>query len=162
MTAPPINVRPATAADFAALCELWIEIGQYNQAARPDMFHVDLGLPRSPAWFEQVLAAKDMDILVAEAPDGAIRGLIVLAKSERAANRDRIASRFVEIQDLVVTSSARRQGVATALLDAARAWTAARSVRRIELNVYEFNDVAQTLYEAEGYATVSRRMSLNV
>jgi ribosomal protein S18 acetylase RimI-like enzyme len=161
MSLPP-NIRPATSADFPALCDLWIEIGEYHQAARPDMFHVGFGLPRSPAWFEQVLASKDMGILVMADPSGAIQGLIVLARTEQAASRNRIASRFVEIQDLVVASAARRQGVATALLDAARAWAAARNVRRIELNVYEFNAVAQTLYEAEGYATVSRRMSLNV
>lgn len=156
------SIRSATAADFAVLCDLWIEIGEYHQSVRPDMFHVGFGPPRSLAWFEEVLASRDMDILVAEAPSGAVQGLIVLAKGELAASRSRIASRFVEIQDLVVASTARRQGVGTVLLDAARAWAAARGVRRIELNVYEFNAGAQTLYELEGYATLSRRMSLNV
>jgi ribosomal protein S18 acetylase RimI-like enzyme len=144
------------------LCGLWTEIGQFHEAARPDMFRVGYGSPRELAWFERMLGSADLDILVAETPSGGIQGLVVLAKSERHATRDRIASRFVEIQELVVASTARRQGVGAALLEAARAWAAARSVRRIELNVYEFNAGAQALYEAEGYSTLSRRMSLNV
>jgi GNAT superfamily N-acetyltransferase len=41
----------------------------------------------------------------------------------------------------------------------AEEWAVRLGVSEVELNVYEFNQVAQAFYERLGYATCSRKMS---
>ncbi|BCY10594.1 GNAT family N-acetyltransferase [Actinoplanes sp. L3-i22] len=57
------------------------------------------------------------------------------------------------LNDLFVAPSARRAGVARALLRATAERAAERGVVRIELSTDETNKTAQALYEDEGYLT---------
>ena len=162
MTSPPIHIRLAVRADFDALCGLWADVDDLHRRARPELFRAPEGPRRDPAWFERVIAWSDSAVLVAENPEGGLEGLAVLLVRAPSAGGLRSSTPFVEIDNLVVAPTARRQGVGRALMEAARAWTAARGLARLELNVYEFNEAAQSFYEAERFSTLSRRMSLNV
>jgi len=159
---PTLQIRPAVRADFDALCALWAEVDDLHRRARPELFRAPEGPGRDPAWFERVIDWPDSEVLVAQAPDGRIDGLAVLLVRKPSASGLHASAPFVEIDNLVVAPGARRQGVGRALMEAARAWTAARGLARLELNVYEFNEAAQSFYEAERFSTLSRRMSLNV
>lgn len=62
-----------------------------------------------------------------------------------------------EIINLGVVPSARRQGLARALLDAGLAEARERRVRSVFLEVAEDNDAARALYQGAGFVEVGRR-----
>jgi ribosomal protein S18 acetylase RimI-like enzyme len=61
------------------------------------------------------------------------------------------------INGLAVSASARRLGVGSALLEEAAAEGKRRGARKITLNVFSSNTVAQRLYERHGYVLEARR-----
>jgi len=63
------------------------------------------------------------------------------------------------IVDMWTHSAYRRRGIGRALVRAAEDWAAQRGITVLQLNVYEFNDAAARLYEAEGFETVYRGMA---
>jgi len=69
----------------------------------------------------------------------------------------RVAADEAEILTLAVAPSARRHGIATALLDAAKAHIAARGGKAVYLEVATGNAVALALYRREGFVEVGRR-----
>ncbi|KAA1428029.1 ribosomal-protein-alanine N-acetyltransferase [Nocardioides antri] len=62
-----------------------------------------------------------------------------------------------ELQRIATVGSARRTGVATALLAAAEAHAAAGGVDRLLLEVREDNAVARAFYARAGFAEIARR-----
>jgi RimJ/RimL family protein N-acetyltransferase len=56
-----------------------------------------------------------------------------------------------------VTSEHRRQGIGKALIEALIGWAGANSVTRLQLQVFETNRTAITLYERMGFETEGRR-----
>ncbi|MBX3478165.1 MAG: ribosomal protein S18-alanine N-acetyltransferase [Brevundimonas sp.] len=69
----------------------------------------------------------------------------------------RVVADEAEILTLAVRPQARRQGVATRLVQAAAGRAAGRGGRRLFLEVAETNDAARGLYERCGFDTVGRR-----
>jgi ribosomal-protein-alanine N-acetyltransferase len=69
----------------------------------------------------------------------------------------RVAAGEAEILTLAVAPAARRQGIATALLDAARAQGKARGAAALFLEVSVANHPALELYRRFGFAAVGRR-----
>jgi RimJ/RimL family protein N-acetyltransferase len=89
-------------------------------------------------------------VLVAERDDGRLVGRLSVARDPHP------ASAHVADLGLMVAIGARRQGVGSALLDAAVEWARGAGVRKLELHVFPWNDAAIALYakygfEREGY-----------
>jgi GNAT superfamily N-acetyltransferase len=67
--------------------------------------------------------------------------------------------RVARIDEIVVRPDRRRQGVASALLDAALAWARDQAgVTAVDLTVWEFNNEARAFYEAHGFETLVRHL----
>jgi L-phenylalanine/L-methionine N-acetyltransferase len=84
-------------------------------------------------------------VLVAERGDGALVGRLSIGRDPHP------ASTHVADVGLMVAADARRQGVGTALLQAAVDWARGAGVRKIELHVFPWNDAAIKLYDAFGF-----------
>lgn len=69
----------------------------------------------------------------------------------------RVVADEAEILTLAVRPQARRQGVATRLVEAAAARAAGRGANRLFLEVAETNEAARGLYGRCGFETVGRR-----
>jgi ribosomal protein S18 acetylase RimI-like enzyme len=119
----------------------------------------------SPAWtdpealapgFADVLAravrAPDpgSTVLIAESTDGIRLGFISLTVREDAAGVER-----GHVADLAITEEARRMGVGTALMRAGEAWTRARGLPALSLDVWATNERARAFYETLGYSAES-------
>lgn len=133
-----VEVREATAADAEAISEL---LGE-------------LGYPASPTAVRERLDSATAEDRVLVTGDGR-SGLVALHRIPRLAEGDA----FARITALVVSSTARRTGVATELIAAAegvaRAWgcsvTEVSSGRRCE------RDAAHALYRSLGYSDTAER-----
>jgi putative acetyltransferase len=84
-------------------------------------------------------------VFVAEREDGTIVGRLSIGRDPHP------ASTHVADVGLMVASDARRQGVGTAMLEAAVGWAREAGVRKVELHVFPWNDAAIKLYEAFGF-----------
>jgi [ribosomal protein S18]-alanine N-acetyltransferase len=69
----------------------------------------------------------------------------------------RVAADQAEVLTLAVDPLARRQGIATALLEAASAWATSRTATAIFLEVSTVNLPARALYARCGFREVGRR-----
>jgi len=84
-------------------------------------------------------------VYVAERDDGTLVGRLSVGRDPHP------ASTHVADVGLMVAFDARRQGVGTALLQAAVEWGRAAGVRKLELHVFPWNEAAISLYEAFGF-----------
>jgi GNAT superfamily N-acetyltransferase len=101
------------------------------------------------AWFLGTqLTKRDVRVFVAER-DAAIVGYVYAAIEPQSWKELRDEAGF--IHDVVVEESARRAGVAGALLEAAMAWLRGRGVPRVVLWTARANEPAQRLFATLGF-----------
>lgn len=137
MTAAPIFVDRAAAADLKALVGLLGELFSIERDLAPDQEKQHAGL-------EQLLAVPERAaVLVARDAAGAVIGMVtaqlVVSTAEGAPS--------AWIEDMVVAKPYRRRGVGRALLDAALAWAGQHGATRAQLLVDLDNAPALAYYE---------------
>ena len=160
MPPPPLLIRPAVADDYDSLCDLWRELDEHHRRARPHLFRRPEGPQRARDWALEQIAGPEGVIIVAQAGDGRLAGMANLRMEEPPEHPVRINRKHVRLHNLVVASAFRRRGVAARLIDEAARWAADRGVETLELTVYEFNRAALEFYEAAGFRTVRRQLSM--
>ena len=84
-------------------------------------------------------------VFVEEREDGALVGRLSVGRDPHP------ASTHVADVGLMVAFDARRQGVGTALMQAAVGWAREAGVRKLELHVFPWNAAAIALYETFGF-----------
>ena len=84
-------------------------------------------------------------VFVAEREDGTLVGRLSVGRDPHP------ASTHVADVGLMVAQDARRQGVGTALIEAAVEWARQAGVRKLELHVFPWNEAAIALYDAFGF-----------
>jgi GNAT superfamily N-acetyltransferase len=67
---------------------------------------------------------------------------------------------FLDIDEFAVDTNHRRQGIASAMITFIRDWAKAQGFKRLELNMWEFNQSALAFYEAAGFETFRRYMEM--
>ncbi len=70
-----------------------------------------------------------------------------------------VAHQYGYLQSLMVTASARRQGLGERLLAAAERWSRDRGATELRLNCWEFAAGPLPFYEARGYRTIKRTLA---
>jgi ribosomal protein S18 acetylase RimI-like enzyme len=156
-----VLIRPARPSDIAALMPLFEELDEHHRLALPAVFRKPAGARREQSWLDWVIAGPDQAILVAEGPQTDIAGLVVLIARSVAANSVRDARRFVEIDQLVVASAARRRGVGRSLIDASKAWGRARGIANLEVSAWSVNAETIEFYRQAGFAPTIARFALS-
>jgi ribosomal protein S18 acetylase RimI-like enzyme len=68
----------------------------------------------------------------------------------------------IYVEELIVTSSCRRLGVGTSLMDAVEAWAAHVGARIVALDTHVSNETARGLYDALGYRTVGMMLAKDI
>lgn len=86
-------------------------------------------------------------VLVAEATDGAIAGFVFATTKQDYFT----GAPHAHIEVIVVSLSARGQGIGRELIEGAEQWAAGRGYASITLNVFDQNTRAQAVYERLGY-----------
>jgi RimJ/RimL family protein N-acetyltransferase len=137
-----VVVRHAEPGDASALVRLGRDVG-----SEPGGWLIAggwRGAGSERRYLRAVRRSRDAAVFVAEAPEGIVGRLSVARDSHPA-------SRHVADLGLMVAASHRRQGIGTALLDAAVGWARESGVRKLELHVFPHNAAAIALYEKYGF-----------
>lgn len=153
------TTRLADAAEAEQVADLNGIVQQLHYEQRPDWFkqpNASAFLPVVRAW----LSSESTVVFVAQGADGDLLGYSVGVRHERPDNALIHGATFVELDQVVVVPSARREGVGRSLCTAVLDWAKATGVDRVELSTWAFNDTAQRAFEGLGFTSTVRRMSL--
>lgn len=144
------RIRRATNADLPSLGRLGASLLRSHFAFDPLRFMAPRDDPEEGyAWFlGHQLGEEDVAVFVAE-KSGDIAGYVYVGLEPLSWKELRDAAGF--IHDVVVDERARRDGVATALVEAATAWLRERGAPRVMLWTAEQNEAAQRLFERLGF-----------
>ncbi len=151
-------IRKAVVQDYDAFCMLIEDADRLHREHLPNLFREASGSVRSRTYFADLLDDEDVTAWVAEISEEMV-GCIVVGLREAADIPILVPRRYAFVDTLVVAEDFRRCGVGSALMAQAEQWAIDRGASSMELNVYEFNDLALNLYHKLGYQTLSRRMS---
>ena len=143
-------IRQAEPRDLPVLGRLGALMVTTHHQYDPDRFmEPSAGVAEGYAWFlGRELEDSDVVVLVAERA-GQVVGYVYAGLEPESWKELRPPAGF--IHDLVVEAGARRQGVATRLLEEAAAWLENRGAPRVMLWTAQKNDGAQRLFERIGF-----------
>ena len=152
------SIRPAAEHDLATLGSLGASLMRVHYAFDPQRFLAPGDRPdQGYAWFLGTqLREPEVVILVAE-QDGRVLGYIYAGLEPLSWKELRGPAGF--IHDVVVEESARREGIASALLDAAAEWLKAQGAPRVVLWTAAQNDGAQRLFAEKGFRRTMLEMT---
>lgn len=136
-----VTIRLYSQRDFEALNALWRELLAHHQA----LGHQVEGPEATSDWvayMHKCLISTNVEFQLAEL-DGAIVGFV--------SYRMFVAKHAAEIENILVSPSARRLGIGTKLLNAAEQTLLASNIRNTEINCLYMNTEAGEFYKKHGY-----------
>lgn len=98
-------------------------------------------------------------IVVAES-EGIICGFAVLNHIHKLETSFMHERDFMDIDEFCVDKKYRRQGIASEMIAFIKDYVKEQGIKRIELNMWEFNEDALAFYEAVGFKTYRRYMEM--
>ena len=101
------------------------------------------------------------EIVVAES-NGTVCGFAVLNHIVRPENPFMYPRDFLDIDEFGVDTAFHRLGVGSAMIRFIRDYTKEQGIRRLELNMWEFNHNALAFYEAADFRTFRRYMEIHL
>jgi PhnO protein len=137
---PEVTIRPATVADWPSVAGLLVELGR-------DVSSSAAANPSYVIRFGGHLARRETRTLVAQTTDGTVLGFLDLEFRQRLGHPRPQAW----VNDLVVTESARGQGVGSALLAHAEGLATARGCFRMSLETSAWRVETHRFYERQGW-----------
>jgi ribosomal protein S18 acetylase RimI-like enzyme len=155
-----IHIRRVVEQDYEVYCDLFFEINELHRLALPGIFQQPAGKIIDKEYFLSLLKDEQVAIFLAsQGSEGQTTGFVFVLIRETPSNPLLVPRGYAVVDTLVVRPAFQRTGVGRALMYKAEEWAVRLGVSEVELNVYEFNQGAQTFYERLGYATCRRKMS---
>lgn len=151
-----VEVRTAGEADLAQITPLYRQLFQLLADWQP--FYLRPAEPDA-AFLQRTLTDPAADILLAER-GGEVAGFLLLQRQHTPDYTSVQPRPLVYVVDVLVAESARRGGVASALMAAAEQWGRARGADYMELSALAENRPARVFYMSRGWrpaAVVYRR-----
>ncbi len=152
-------VREATIEDYKAICKLFDELDAYHVELEPETFQAFDGLPRPLERVTSFLEEQDKAFYVVT-DDGVIVGFLNCELATSSSYPMFRPRRFVRIDNVFVTASQRRRGVARSLIEEAKKWGKSKSADKLQLSVYATNQGAIKAYQHLGFKGFTQTMDL--
>ena len=155
-----MNVRLAEKTDLERVNVLRRQVNDLHVAGRPDIFKP--GFPKELSDYIYVIRDDpEKEIVVAES-EGTVCGYAVLHRVRRPETPFMAAREYLDIDEFGVDPAFRRQGAAAAMVGYIRDFALRLGVRRVELNMWEFNRDALAFYTAAGFRTYRRYLEMEI
>ena len=151
-------VRLAEEKDLSRVNELRKQVNDLHVMGKPEVFKAGFSSELRD-YIQLIRKDPEQEIVVAE-KDGTICAFAVIHHISRPENPFMYERDFLDIDELAVGAKHRRQGVASALIAFIRDYAREQGYKRIELNMWEFNQGALEFYEAAGFSTYRRYMEM--
>lgn len=150
-----MEIRKAKLEDLSAICRIGYQLSLDMSALEPDYFAV---AEQREAPMREAILQENKEIFLAEDLGEVIGFACVWEQQTKEEENYLIARRFAYLSDLVIMPKGRGKGVGGALLEACKDWAKARGLERMKLDSLTRNQVANHLYEREGFRPVSQSM----
>ena len=151
-------IRIGTGEDAQAVLELFCEVQELHATHLPDRFNMPDGNATEAEWLARVFADSNAYVSIAEM-EGQIAGNLVAQEVHREGSIIRPPLHYFSLEHIVVARQFRRRGIGTALLSALFAEATTRGIKRVELEVWSFNDTAQRFFASHGFSAFNQRMA---
>lgn len=155
-----IVIRSAHASDAESVGKILVESNRFHAALLPDRFQLADPV-MTQAWFDEVVNNPWITLFVAEL-DEKIVGLLLVSIATQPDDPIFCDRTYATIDELIVTERYRGRGIGRLLMNRAQQWAIDHQARDIELQVWEGNTSARSLYERLGYKTIQRTLSLEL
>lgn len=149
-----IIIRKATPDDVETLRVLYLELENDGVKYQPE--HFVLGY-RDDSFFESIFKKENQDILVVEM-DSKVVGfshVMILQQKNVACLKPQTV---IYIQDLVVLTQMRNQGIGTHLMEASKEYGISRGADFIRVQVFPQNEAGIRFYERNGFCEMMKTM----
>ena len=153
-----MEVRFARENELDRINELRKQVNDVHVNGRPDVFKP--GFPDELRDFIHVIWQDPNQNIVVAVEDGVICGFAIINHIVKPENPFMYERNFLDIDEFCVDKDHRRKGVATALIDFIREYAREQGFKRLELNMWEFNESALAFYESAGFETYRRYMEI--
>jgi ribosomal protein S18 acetylase RimI-like enzyme len=153
-----IVVRYAKREELESVNEIRKQVNEVHVKGRPDIFREDGWQVIEPFVYTR-FEEESSGVVVAVADDEVV-GFAVVQYIVRPESPFKREQNFYHIEEFGVEESHRRKGIATALIDFAKEDAKKRGFVRVELNMWEFNEIALAFYESVGFKTMRRYMEI--
>ena len=151
-------VRFAREEELPRVNELRRQVNELHVSGKPDVFKP--GFPQSlQDYIFKIWNDPEQEIVVSER-DGVLRGFAILHHIVKPESPFSFEKDFLDIDEFGVDAAFRRQGVGTEMVAFIREYAKEKGFRRLELNMWEFNQDALAFYEAAGFSTYRRYMEM--
>ncbi len=153
-----IKTREITHSDIDTVVSLCCEVQNIHISFSPDIFK-PLNKTELKQWFENRFNEKGTSIIIASMNNVDV-GYLMLKLRHRTEHLFCYDQKFIEIDQICVTESARNSGVGHSLIESAKQITRDQGLSRMELNVWSLNDKAKNTFEAMGFSTYSEKKAI--
>lgn len=154
-----ISTRLATMEDYEGICRLMTQVDEVHVDLLPDVFQSSPGPARPKEPIAHFVENEDADIILALRGTEII-GLLDLEKSAHPPYPMFRQHEYAMIDNLVVDTKHRGQGVASLLIQVAKQWACAKGLGFLQTTVWVANVGAKQFYEKHGFGTLSQRIEL--
>ena len=155
-----ITVRPAKREELARVNELRRQVNDLHVAGRPAHFRPGFNEELQRHVYER-FESEDSDVLVA-LEGGEVAGFATVQYVHRPEGPYTLPLDYYNVHEFGVDAAYRRHGVASAMVAFIRDYAKEAGFRRLELNMWEFNQGALAFYEAAGFQTFRRYMEMKL
>ncbi len=153
----PILVRAATLADAAAIAGLNAHVQLIHAETYPWRFKQPSSSCPSANDMRKILEQPGYFALIAEA-GGRPAGYLTAEIVRRGETPFHHAYAYLHVHHIAVDPAARRQGIARAMMDAAKAHGAREGIEIMSLDVWDFNDAARAFFAGYGLVPATHRL----
>ena len=151
-------IRFAKENELERINEMRKQVNDLHVAGKPDVFKpgFDEGLRN---YIHEIWKDPEQKIVVAD-KDGELCGFAIIHHIFKEETPYMFVRDFLDIDEFCVDEAFRRQGVATKLIEFIRDYAKEQGYKRLELNMWEFNQEALKFYESVGFSTFRRFMEI--
>ncbi len=150
------DVRYAKREELESVNKIRKQVNEVHVKGRPDVFREDGWQVIEPLVYKR-FDEESSGVIVA-AIEEEIVGFAVVQYIVRPESPFKKEQKFFHIEEFGVDENHRRKGIATALINFAKADAKERGFHRVELDMWEFNAGALAFYESVGFRTMRRYM----
>ncbi len=146
-----IRIRFAKKSELEEVNAIRKQVHKLHAEGRPDIFRKKFGKKLAAHIYE--FFGEELSRVVVARKDGVICGFASIEVIRKPRSPYNKARTYLRVTEFGVDREHKRQGIGRALMEFVKKYATEKGFDTIELNVWEFNRVAQRFYEDMGFRT---------